>query len=185
MSKKKSTKNKGQENLIPGPKFDQGKRAERLALAEGIMLDTLSNLSAEAKIATRLKLSRRSARRYMKAVKKMWAIRRANEDHESKRQEILDRFKRIYARAMAEGDLKTATLALNRLGEYEGAKPSERHEVSVTHSVPQLPTYDLSKLTLEESKAFRAMLAKATDENPAPIDVKAIDVTSDETIDDE
>lgn len=91
----------------------------RLRQVELIMLTCSSTRRAQAEVCEQLGVKPRQARRYMRAVRRIWAIR-AERPWSHKRASWLAKLEHILDRALEEGDLKSAMHAMRMLGEFEG-----------------------------------------------------------------
>lgn len=111
-----STRGPGQPH---GPIGDAGsvtldRTVTRLHEAERIMASTLGDNDARRRIQTSLRVSPRHARRYMRAVRRLWALE-AGKEREQVRAELLANYQSLYARALAKDDLGVADRILWRL----------------------------------------------------------------------
>lgn len=126
--------------------------ANRLIIAEECLARCHTKSHAEKKFCEQTGLTRRRARRYFAAVRKLW-MRQGVGGFDERRAEIRARIMSIYARASDEGDLKTALRALERIAVLDGVGgETVDHRVLVAHKMveedpaPILPAHVRLKL---------------------------------------
>ena len=94
-------------------------RLERLAFTERAMTRTFSRRRVEQEVGAQYGARPRTVRRYMRAVRRQWAIR-AQQDPEAVRVELLGMVRGLYEMALEQDDLGRAVQILSRIAEMMG-----------------------------------------------------------------
>lgn len=147
---------------------------DRLGTAERILASTAGARAAEARIAAELGCTRREAKRYARAVRRLWRIeaQRAEGDGEraERRAELRARLERLYELALerrrafvsegavldvADPDVKAATAVVQRLLELDGlTSPAALVQIQA----PTNATATASPIDIAEAKRRLRML---------------------------
>lgn len=105
----------------------RGVLLERLSRVEEILEEQLDRTRAARLISREFRITVRQARRYVRAVRKQWAIEAVGDRRLTRREEIRRGYLAIYRRAMETGQLKAATQALRGLSDLDGLNAPHEH----------------------------------------------------------
>lgn len=142
---------------------------DKLAFTEQVMGRTFNRRQWEKAICEQFDVGPRAARRYIRAVRRQWAIR-ANDKPDIVRAELLDKLEHLYERAISSDDLRSAERILWRIGEVRGVIGSAAEEagrgpvqVLVLNGSGESPQDAMTEIT-ERARELRALKAGTYDE---------------------